>query len=814
MDTIWQDLKFAARTLRNNPGFAGSAVVSLALGIACNTTIFSAINAVILDSQPLRAFPDPSRVVMVWEKNPAIGGFLAERVPVALRNYLVWKHQARSFDGMAVYGSMTFNLAAGAEASSRRPEQIEGAKCSIDFFPLFKVKPRLGRNFTQADLRASGQVALISDELYGSRFSGRPDILGQSIIANGKPYMVIGVLPPHFKLPSMWEGFDRKDPQVWIPLDTLSAPGEDRGYFVYATLRPGHSLEQARAELAVIAEGSRSAYPQFNAGFSVNVFTVVAEDVSPRLRRTLTILQAAVGFVLLIACANVANLLLTRAVQRRREIALRLALGAGRWRIIRQITTESLLLSAAATAAGLALSFVVISVVSAIAPADTHGLHELCIDVKVLGFTAAIAVITGMLFGLAPAVHAAGQNLNEAFRSASRSVASGSSPIRSTLVVIEVGLSVMLLIGAGLTIRSLSALLAVDPGFQLAHLLKMRLTLPDSRYSEKQAAAFNDRLLRLVRELPGVRAASLAHGVPMQDISFAPYRAEGRQARSGADPNAMISLVSDGYFETLGMKLLRGRTFVQRDTDASIKPTPVVVNETFVRLNWPGDSGLGRTLLVPADGEGRCQIVGVVGDSHQTGPDEKTQPEFFIPTGRLSSEILLVRTAGDARAMLQPVVNAVWSIDKDQPVFGIGTMEGVLREWTAQRRFTMMVLSAFAAVALLLAAGGLYSVLAYSVSLRTHELGIRTALGADSGSITSLVVGQGLRLALTGVGIGLAGAAGVNRLMQSLVFDVSPTDPYTWVAVTVVLIAVGATASYVPARRAAAVDPIEALRVE
>jgi len=819
METMWQDLKYAVRTLRKSPGFTAAAILALALGIGANTAIFSVINAVLLNSRPLRALREPDRLVMIWEKNPALPGFVAARVAVCLKNYLAWKQQTRSFEAMALYGTTNFALTIRGDGGNLKPKLVSGARASADFFPLLGIQPRLGRNFTVEEMQpGKGGVAIIGDDLHRGRFGGDPRIVGKRVLANGLDYEIVGVLPPGFNLPAMREGFDQNYPELWIPL-SIGSGGQNqdlRTYYVFGRLKRGATLEQARAEMNVVAERLLQADPQLITGFGANVFPLAVEDVNPMLRRSLLVLQAAVGFVLLIACANVANLLLTRAVGREREVAIRAALGAGRLRMMRQSLTESLLLSGLGGAAGLLLAFWGLRLFSMVAPADTHGFHELRIDPLVLGFTILAAMLSGLLFGLAPSLHAVRQSVNEALSRGVRSGGGISNRLRGALVVSEVALSLILLIGAGLMIRSLGSLMSVDPGFRPDHLLKMRIALPESKYSKERTAVFGDRLLEGVRALPGVRSASLAEGVPMQSISLGPYGLEGVPTKPDQEPLVMISAVREGYFETLGIKLLRGRDFTRQDATSTMRPAPVVVNEMFARQNWPNQEAIRKVVLLP-DGKGghsRCSVIGIVASTRQMGPDSETRAEIYLPDSEFRTPMLLVRTVGAPLAMLPAIEKQVWEIDKDQPVHDAGTMDSVLREWTSQRRLTMVVLAAFAGVALVLAAVGLYSVLAYSVSLRTREIGVRVAVGADPRSVARLVVGQGLALTLIGVAVGLAGAFALTRLMASLVFGVSATDPFTFAAVALLLGAVAVAASYLPARRAARIDPMEALRAE
>ncbi len=815
MGNLWRDLTYAARTLRKAPGFTLAAVFALALGIGANTAIFSVVNAVLLNSAPIRSLKEPGRLVMLWEKNPKLGGFLAQRMPVCIKNVLEWKKQSRSFEGIELLGTQDFTLA----SQGAKPERIKAMKASAGLLPLLGVRLQLGRHFTSEEMRpGKGRVAIITDELWNARFSRDRQVVGKMLRADGVDYQVAGVLPSGFALPAMWQGLDQPEGKFWIPVTFGVTAAEDatRRYFAYGRLKRGSTLEAARSEMNIIASRLEQSDPGLNREFGTNVFPLTSEDVSPVLRRSLHVLQVAVGFVLLIACANVANLLLTRAAAREREMAIRAALGAGRLRIVRQMFAESLLLSAMGAAAGLAIGYLGLRLIAALAPADTHGFREMRMDPLVLACTAGAAAAAAFLFGFAPALHALRQSVSGVLASGTRSVGGSSNRLRSVLVVAEVALSLVLLVGAGLMIRSFAALMSMDQGFRSDHLLKARITLPKESYpNDAQVTAFGDRLLAAVRALPGVQHATLAHDVPMQDLTVTYYKLEGVPAAANENLTCDIAEVREDYFETLGMRLLRGRTFTRRDPGMK-EPMPLIVNEAFARQNWPGADPLGKTVLLhkSATEFEPLQVVGVVGDVRQMGPESTSRQQVYVPANDLRSMMLLVRTAGDPMKLLPAVEKQVWALDKDLPITGAGTMESVLRDFASQRRFNMTVLIAFAALALVLAAVGLYGLLAYTVTLRRREIGIRVALGAEPGGVTRLVLRQGLRLTAVGVGLGLAGALVLARVLESAVFGVSATDPYTFVAVAPVLIATGVAASWLPARRAARIDPVTALRTE
>ncbi len=819
MDTFSQDINYALRGFKKSPGFMAAAVFALAVGIGANTAIFSVMDAVLLHPLAFKHLRNPDRLVMIWEKNPTLTLFFANRMPPRVRNFRAWKEQAHSFSDMTVWNDTSLTLTSARDSAGAKPEQVESAFVDPNFFPMLGIRTQLGRGF-KADEGQPGKdrVAIIGNELWRSRFNHDPHILGKTVIANRKEYQIVGVLPPAFELPAIWGGSDQKKAQLWLPMNLYPGKDAEEGFNtqVFARLKPGVTVAQARQEMDVIAARLARAVPDKNVGFGVNVTTLAEEDVGPELRQALYVLQIAVAFVLLIACANVGNLLLTRAIARDKEIAIRTALGASRFRIVRQMITESLLLSTCGAVIGVFLAFWALRILSALAPPDTHGFHELRIDSPVLAFTVGVAIVTGLLFGLAPASFAWKERINETLNRSSRSVAATSGRLRNALVTIEVALAVVLLAGAGLMIRTLSTLTSTDLGFERDHLFIAHITLPSVKY-EKPAdvAAFNDRLLESVRNLPGVRNATLTTALPMKSVSESSFEIPGRHMKPGQMPVSDWARTSDGYFETLRMRVLKGRTYTRQEA-LSDNPGVAVVNSGFARTFWPGEDPLGKAFVFGND-EGKnttYHVIGVVPDEHQLGPDNPRHTEFYLPSHHLSGIYLVARTVGDPLLMAAAIKQQVWNIDKDQPVSEVGTEEDALREWETPRRFNMTVLLNFAGVALLLAAVGLYSVLAYSVTLRTREIGIRIALGADPRKVARFVLGQGFRMALAGVVIGIAGAFALTRFMQSLIFGVSATDPITFVLTPLLLIAISLAASYAPARRASRVDPVEALRQE
>ncbi len=819
IDSTWQDLKYALRQLRKSPAFTFAAVFALALGIGANTAIFSTINAVLLNSLPFRSIREPNRLMSIYERNPAILAFISERLPVRLKNFLEWKKQNRSFESLAAYQDTSFDLTSAGGNGNREPEHVDGATATADFFPLLGVRPRVGRDFTTEEIQSGrARVTLISDDLWRTRFQSDPNIVGKSIGATGTAYQIIGVLPPGFELPATGQGLDQSKPKMWLPLHINPSPQEEAGMAltVFGRLKPGVSIAQANAEMKVIGRRLEQAYPDTNHGWGVNVFPTISEDVDPAIRKSLYVLQVAVGFVLLIACANVANLLLTKAVAREREMAIRIALGASRWQIARQTLSESLVLSCFGGVAGLFLALGCLRLVSYLAPRNTHGFHELRLDALVLTFTLATTLLAGIIFGLAPSFYSMGQSVNQALNRGARSAGGSSNRFRAALVIAEISLSLILLVGAGLTIRSLASMMGLDLGFRPDHLLTMRIALPDSRYPKPdQVAAFNDQLLQRVQRLPGVQSASLTTALPMRSISESSYRLPGVPS----DPNKLIvtdwARVTSQHVEAVGMRLLRGRNLKRED---ALLPEPAValVNQSFAHANWPNEDALGKVFIF-SDEQGtnvNYTVVGIVSNEHQFGPDTATHPQIYLPSRHMRNMSLVVRSAGDPLALANVVKQQVWAIDKDEPVANVDSMENILYEWTAPRRFTMTVLINFAAIALILAAVGLYSVLAYSVSRRTREIGIRVALGAAPKNVAAFILRQGVGLALTGIVIGLGGALALTRFMQSIIFGVGAFDPFTIAGVSILLVAIAVAASYLPARRASRIDPVQALRTE
>jgi putative ABC transport system permease protein len=814
------DICYALRVMRRYPAPTVFAILILALGMGANTAMFTAAYAV-LNSAALRSVRDPRTLVMLWEKNPAFMARIAQRIPARLGNYREWRRQSQLFEDMAAFSSFMCNLGAVRSVPGDYPKRVEAIQVERSFFNLLGAKPALGRVFTAEESHeAADRVILLSAALYKEQFGTATDLTGKTIQVNGVQRAVIGVLPENFQIPNMWEGTEQKEPQVWIPLDLERRRSQEElwstFYFVYARLRQGISLSQARAEMSVIGDRLRREYPEPNKGFGVNVFPVAEEDTGFAMRRSMIVLQFAVGFVLLIACANVGNYLLARVAAREHEISIRLALGAQRSRITRLIFTESLLISALAGAVGLFVALWSISAISSLAPVEAFHLHELRMDTHVFGYAFVVVIATGLIFGAIPALHAARQDINVTIARSNRRLSGGSHLMRGGMIIGEGALAVMLLIGAGLMIRSLQMLMNVNLGFRTDHLLtaNMILTNADGKQVDMQrAGAFGDQLLDRVASLPGVISASLSNALPMQSVSQTNYDVEGAPQKNNWSITN-ITRATETYFDTTGIQVKLGRAFTRAET-ASNKPGVVVVSESFAHLNWPNQDPLGKIVLLPGgDKPNRLTVIGIIADTRQMGPEGATNPEIYIPSRAYPDIYLSLRTTGDPMA-LAPMVKAIVSnISPAQPIARIYAMDRVLHEWTEEKRFYMFILVTFAGLALALTSLGLYGVLSYWVSLRTRELGVRMALGASAMEVFRLVVGQGLKLMLFGIAAGLTGALLLTHLMQALIFGISTKDPMTFGIAACIIAVVAFLATYLPARRATKIDPMESLRAD
>ena len=805
-------MRYAIRTLRRSPGFTSIALLTLALGIGANTAIFSFVNGVLLKPLP---YHDPHGIVLVWEKPP--GGY---RNGISTLNFLDWKNQNTVFEHMAAInfgGSVTLT-------GSGQPEELQGVRVSASYFDIFGVQAVLGRTFApDEDQLGKSQVVILSHRLWENRFGADPSIVGRTLTLSGKPCTVIGVLPAH-------SPFDRSYAQLWMPL-AFEPRDMTRDYhwmISFARLKPGVTLEKAQAAMDAIGARIAEAYPESNKGWGVTVERFEDQIVGRQLRQSLFVLLAAVGAILLIGCANLANLTLARGAAREREIAVRASLGAGAWRLIRQLLTENLLVAGAGGALGLALGYAMIRGLIRLAPPfSLPSEADVSIDPAILLFTLAISLLTALLFGLAPAIHATRVDPASSMKEGGRSATSGAgrARLRSALIVTEVALAFVLLAGAGLLVGSFFRMLQVDTGFTSTNVMTARLPIARDRFTHPEQLLQYVRLLdERLRAAPGVRDVAFSNVLPMQGWGDGmPFLVAGRAFVNRANrPACFYKRVTSSYFRTLDIHLLRGRSFTDRDARGGAPVT--VINEEMARRYFKGEDPLGKRILIqeilygqPGLGdEIPWEVVGIVGDE-QTGSlvDTKSAGLYVSFDQSPTNDVnMVLRASLDPRMLTSAIYAAVHGVDKDQSIADLQTLEEIKTGTVASDRMQTMLLAIFAALALLLAAIGIYGVISYSVTQRTHELGIRAALGASRGSLLAMVIRHGMRLMLTGLALGVAGALMLTRLLGSLLFGISPRDPVTLVVAAAVLSSVALLACYIPARRAAGVDPMVALRYE
>jgi len=807
METLIKDVRYALRGLWKRPGFTVVAVLTLALGIGANTAIFSVVNAVLL--RPLQ-FRDPDRLVMVWE-DATFAGF--PRNTPAPANYVDWKNQTRSFEDIAATHEETFNLTGDGE-----PERVAAYSTSANFFPLLGVAPALGRTFLPDEDRfGANKVAVISHGLWQTRYGGDPHIIDRAIQLDGQKYTVVGVMPAGFQ-------FMEGDVRLWVPLALEPEEMANRGghyLTVVARLKQGVTMDQAQADLSTVMAHISKDNPRETFDGKLGAYVMpLREQLAGDVRGSLVVLLVSVAFVLLIACANVAGLLLARAVGRRREIALRLALGASRTRVVTQLLTESLLLSAAAGVLGSALAYFSFAFLQKLIPPQMTLLTNLKLDTRILLFTLVVSIITGILFGLVPALQAAKVDLNNALKQSARVTATGR--LRSTLIVFEVALSIVLLIGAGLLIQTLSQLFNQYAVLEPEKVLTLRTVLPKAKSKElARRNAFFQQVLDRIKHLPGVSSAGYTTSVPLDwKGGTSGFYPEGtKDPIPGMSYDANHREVSADYLKTMNIALRQGRYFDQHDGEHSM---PVaIINETMARQYWPGQNPVGRRFKLgdPTEDVPWIQIVGLVADVRQMGLDEPVKAEMYLPFLQdenpwYTPRDLVIRTSGDTLNLVSSVRQIIHEVDADQPISNVATLSDLLSVEAEQRRMGMIMLTAFAGLALLLASLGIYGVLAYFVTQHTNEIGVRIALGATRRNILALVLKKGMTLTLLGVGIGLGAAFALTRLMSSLLFGVKASDPLTFVAVPLLLAGVAFVACLIPARRATKVDPIVALRYE
>ncbi|MFN2432593.1 MAG: ABC transporter permease [Gemmatimonadota bacterium] len=799
-----QDLRFALRTLHQSPGFTAVCILTLALGIGANTAIFSVVNAVLLRPLP---FAEPERLVMLWEER--MDGD-EPRNHVSPANFLAWRDEARSFDGMAAFAEGRMVLAGDGGAS----ESVTARFASPDVFRLLGARAVAGRLLQAADEREDGaDVAVLSHGIWQRRFGGR-DVVGETLLFDGEAHVVVGVLPRDFR-------FVEPAAEVWIPFRFGPESRTFGGRFlrVLGRLAPGVGVAAADGEMASIAAARAAAFPEIDANWTAHAVSLQS-DLAGEARPALFVLLGAVGFLLLIACANVANLLAARASSRAREIAVRAALGATRARLSRQLLTESLLLGLLGGAAGLLLGVWLTRALVGLVPPDLPipRLDEVTLDLRVLAFATGVSVLTGLAFGWLPALAATRANVQDALKEGGRAgTGRRTGAFRSALVVGELALALVLLAGAGLTARSFRELLQVEPGFSTEHVMAAELALPEGRYPEaSKQLAFFEQLERQLAALPGVRAVGAISFLPLSGQRSATSIAiEGQPAPpAGEEPGGDMRAVTPGYFQAMGIPLKEGRGIAA--ADAAGRPNVAIVAEGLARRFWPGESAVGKRLTYSWDEEVPVEIVGVVGDVRHSGPATDPYMEIYLPVAQFpySSMQVVVRSAGDPLALAAAVRTEVRRIDPDQPVAEIRSLDALMADALGGSRLSTFLFAGFAGLGLLLALVGTYGLTAHGVAQRTAEIGLRAALGARPGDLLRMVVGQAGRLAALGILLGLVGALLLTRLMSSLLFGVDPADPLTYVAVCGVLASTVLLASVLPARRAARIDPMRALRQE
>jgi predicted permease len=812
MEKLFQDLRYAARMLVKNPGFTLVAVVTLALGIGANTAIFSVVDRVLLNRPP---YKEPDRLVMVWGINPRQSDEIDLVSPADFED---WRKLNTVFEDLAASRDAGYSLTGMGE-----PESINGYRFAGNFFSVMGVSAAIGRTFGEDDDRAgSERVVVLSHKLWLRRFGGDPSVVGQSITLSGNPYTVIGVMPAGFAHPQTTE--------LWTPLKLATAPPQvlanrqRRFLRVMARLKPGVTLKQAQSEMDQITQRLQQENPQTNAGEGAKIETL-QEVYAGDARTPLLVLLGAVGFVLLIACANIANLFLARAASRQREIAIRLALGAARGRLIRQFLTESVLLSIIGGACGLVLTLWSTGFLASLFPKNIANLNlpqvdDIPINARVMGFTILVALTTGIIFGLVPALQSAKVDLNNTLKETGSSVAAGlrSGRFRGGLVVAEIALALVLLIGAGLMIKSFWRLQHADLGLDPQNILTMEVLLPDYKYNEpRKRQAFLEDAMRRIENLPGVQSAGAINFLPLTGFwGTSTFTIEGQPPPApGTELEADNRVVTENYFRTMGMSLLKGRAFTEQDNGNA--PHVAILNETAARRFFPDEDPVGKRInLGDASEPNMTEIIGVVNDVKAFGLEQETHVDLYRPFVQAPFPLIAfaVRTAGDPMSFVGAVRSEIWSVDKDQPVFKVISMEQLAAESITLRRVSMSLVVAFAVLALVLATVGIYGVISYSVSQRTHEIGLRMALGAQGRDVLKMLVKEGLQLALIGVALGLGAGIVLTRFMASVLYGVGVTDPATFALVPMLLIAVAMAACFVPARRATKVDPMVALRYE
>ena len=822
LSTLWQDVRYGVRMLLKNPGVTFIVIIALALGIGANSAIFSVVNAVLLRPLP---YDQADRLVFLNEKSPVL-----DEMSISYPNFTDWRAQNHTFEKIGVYNRGSYNLTGAGEA-----ERIVTAQMSADIFSILRVNALHGRVFTNEEDKPGGApVVVLSYGLWQRRFGGQTSILNQPITLNGKSYTVIGIMPQSYAYPSRAE--------MYVPAGQLSDSaswkerGNHPGLYGVARLKPGVTIQQADADMNTIAANLEKQYPDSNAGNRVKLQPLIEVFVID-VRRALWVIFGAVGFVLLIACANIANLLLARATARRKEMAIRTAVGASRWRIARQLLTESVLLSLIGGAIGLMLARWGIDLILYVSPDAIPRSREIGLDWTVLAFTIGVSFLTGILFGLIPAIQAGEVDVHETLKESGRGV-SGRQWLRSSLVVVEVATTLVLLIGAGLLIRSFYLLLKVNPGFSHEHLTSFSISLPEKKYANFEAqSGFYNNLLENIRALPGVESVAAASGLPLGNNGWQTGFVIDGQPPPERDHTPLMEacLVTPDYFRAMNIPVLRGRVFTDRDDRSHLAGrdlsklsedqrlvaglNKIVIDEEFAKRYWPNEDPIGKRVKIGGDDNDTppVEVIGVVGrvkmESLNQNSD-RVQGYFAYNQVPQSGMTVIIKGASDPNQLISSVRNVVKTIDKDQPIYSPRTMDDIRAESVQGERLNLTLLSLFAGIALVLAIVGIYGVMSYSVTQRTHEIGIRMAIGARPRDVFNMILGHGMKLALIGVGVGLLLAFALTRLMATMLFGVQPTDVTTFVGISVMLITVTLLACYLPGRRATKVEPTISLRYE
>jgi putative ABC transport system permease protein len=805
MDTLFQDVRYGFRMLLKSPAFTLVAVAALALGIGANTAIFSVVNGVLIRPLP---YKDVDRILTVWEQDTKTGKKEDGASPA---NFLDWREQNQVFERLATAEPYGHTL-----TGSNEPERFRSWLVSEGFFEILKVQPLYGRTFLPEEHQAgNSRVVIMGASLWRQRFGADPGLVGQSLMLNGQPHTVVGIMPSEFEFPS--------GRVMWAPMVFRDSYKQDRGsaYFkVIGRLKDGITREQARQEMAAIQSRLAEQYPQDIKERSV-VIVPLAEQMRAQSRPALLLLLGAAGFVLLIACANVANLLLARGAERQKEFAIRSALGAARARLIRQLITESVALALMGGLSGMLLARWGVDLVLAVSPGNLPRNTEIGFDGRVLFFALAMSALTALVFGLAPAIQFSKPDLQQALKEGGRAAADSSARhrLRNALVVSEIALALTLLVGAGLLIRSFARLLQVDPGFAADKAVSLEVHVWGSSRTPQQRAAFFEQTIDRISALPGVQSAGAVSALPFHDNSIditGTFTIEGQpQPLPGQEPSAFLTAATTDYFTAMGIPLRRGRLSTRFDREGA-QPV-VLISETLARRFFPDEDPVGKKIRLGFVGEPRTrEIIGIVGDARHEGLDSDPRAEIFLPHLQepYGSMTYIVRTSGDPSLLLQAVKNEVWAVNKNLPFSSVATIDDLVSRSLGERRFNLLLLGSFAAIALTLASVGIYGLISFSTSRRTHEIGVRMALGAQTGDILRMVLREGMTLAIIGVGLGLAASIALTRLLSSFLFGVSATDPLTYAGVSLGLVAVALIACYVPARRAMKVDPMVALHYE